>query len=109
MQHNSSLTPNTRFEIHLRENRYPCTMVGLNDKGRLYMLAWKGIYSQFPGWTIRQAASKLSEYNVKSAILCDEGGDVFQYFWRSGSNQLVPIIPPSRGQVRAIFIVARKK
>lgn len=95
----------TLVEIRLRENRYPCTLIGLNDKGRLYMLAWHGVYSKFPGWTIRQAAYKLQQYSA-TAILCDEGNDVFQYFRQ---NNLVPVIEPKRGQVRAVFIVARKK
>lgn len=98
----------TLTEIRLRENRYPCTMLGVNEVGKLYLLAWKGAYSKYPGWTLRQAAYKLLTYNVKSAILCDEGGDVFQFLWSKKHNQLVPVIQPSRGQIRAVFVIARK-
>ncbi len=97
-------------EIRIRENRYPCTLVGINNNGRLYMLAWKGVYSKYPGWTLRQAASHFLEYDVEAAILCDEGADVFQYVKTPDTNKrLAPVIKPSRGQIRAVFVVAKKK
>jgi len=97
---------NRLVEIRIRENRYPCTILGINKAGKLYMQAWNGIYSKFPGWTLRQSANNLLQYGVESAILCDEGGDVFQYLQRD--NNIDSIIKPSRGQIRAVFILAKK-
>jgi len=93
-------------EVVLRENRYPCTMVGLDAQGKFYMFAWNGIYSKEPGLTLRQSAHIMCQYGVTGSILCDEGGDVFQYVLED--DNLKPIIKPNRGQMRAAFIVARK-
>jgi hypothetical protein len=93
-------------EIRLKENRYPCTIIGIDNSGKVYMLAWAGIYSASPGWTFRQAAHSLYIRGVKSAILCDEGNDVFQYFLDGGT--LTPAIKSKRGQVRAIIVVAQR-
>lgn len=93
-------------ELKLRENRYPCTMVGLNEDGQFYMFAWNGIYSKEPGLTLRQSAFVMCRHGVANAILCDEGGDAFQYI--KSNNSLSPKIKPSRGQMRAVFVVARR-
>lgn len=95
------------IEIRLRENRYPCTMIGVDPEGAFYLYAWKGTYSAWPGLTLRQAARQLLLGGATSAILCDEGGDVFQYF--NDGTGLAPVIKPGRGQVRAVFVVARPK
>ena len=96
-------------EVRLRENRYPCTLVGVDKQGKTFFLAWKGTYSKYPGWTLRQAASHLMEYGVQGAILCDEGGDVFQCVATSDSSELKTVIKPTRGQMRAVFMVGRKR
>nr|VFJ49389.1 MAG: Predicted protein (DUF2233) [Candidatus Kentron sp. FM]VFJ72075.1 MAG: Predicted protein (DUF2233) [Candidatus Kentron sp. FM]VFK10506.1 MAG: Predicted protein (DUF2233) [Candidatus Kentron sp. FM] len=93
-------------EVVLRENRYPCTMVGLDRDGKFHMFAWNGIYSQEPGLTLRQSARIMCQHGVTDAILCDEGEDVFQYI--SDGNDLIPIIEPKRGQIRAALVVARR-
>lgn len=94
------------IDVRIRENRYPCTMIGVNDLGGLYFFAWKGAYSNWPGLTLRQAANELVLKGVVSAILCDEGADVFQYF-DQGAGLHPPVISPGRGQMRALFVVAR--
>ena len=95
-----------RIEILLKENIYPCTMVGIRKGGGLSFLAWKGTYSEKPGWTVREAAEHIKEQGTIDAILCDEGADVFQYFDRDG--ELRCIIPPGRSQHRAVLVVAKK-
>jgi len=98
---------NSLIEIRLRENRYPCTMIGVNDKGQFYFYAWKGTYSQWPGLTLRQAARQLLLNGASSAVLCDEGADVFQYL--DNGQGMTPVINSGRGQVRALFVVAHRQ
>lgn len=95
-----------RIEILLKENIYPCTMVGTRNDGGLSFLAWKGTYSKKPGWTLREAAEHIKDQGTIDAILCDEGADVFQYFDHDG--ELKCLIPPGRSQHRAVFVVAKK-
>ena len=97
-----------RIEILLKENIYPCTMVGTRKDGGVSLLAWKGVYSKQPGWTLRMAASHIAEQSVTDAILCDEGGDVFQYFRENEDAELQSIIQPGRSQHRAVLIAATK-
>jgi len=96
-----------RMEILLKENIYPCTMMGVQKDRGMTLLAWKGTYSERPGWTLREAAKYINEQGTTDAILCDEGADVFQYIDNKGS--LDCIIPPGRSQHRAIIIVAKKR
>lgn len=95
-----------RIEILLKENIYPCTMAGTRKDGGISLLAWKGTYSEIPGWTLREAAKHIMDQGTENAILCDEGADVFQYFDYNG--ELKCIIQPGRSQHRAVLVVAKK-
>lgn len=103
-------------EIYLRENIYPHSILGIDQKGDVISYAWTGQYSAKPGWTIQESAEDLTGPNIvsppiKDALLIDQGGDVFQKVWDKVTGQLVKRVPLGGGrqQMRAVFFFARKQ
>jgi hypothetical protein len=92
------------YEIYFRRNEYPCSMVGLTEDGRLLLLACRCGYSSRKGWTIEQAAKHLASRGVESALLIDEGGDVYQHL--EGETSQIQVGRTPREQVRATLIIA---
>ncbi len=73
------------LRIYLKENVYPCTIVGLGnpnpdsdakDCNFLYLLAWGHDYKK--GYTIWEAAKVIRAAGARYALVIDEGQDVFQ-------------------------------
>lgn len=92
----------TLVEVWLKPNIYPCSILGVTEKGDTVCFAWRGNYTDRPGYTIREAAQAMLPLGVTDAILLDEGQDVRHNYldgqeWRE-------IVPGRREQMRAMFV-----
>ncbi len=106
--------PGNWMEVWLKENGYPCTMIGVDrDNQTLYLLAYDGGYWNGPGAkSIREVAEDFIEITeqagakVDRALLVDEGGDVFQK--ADFGSGLESTVKKKREQLRCCFIVAKE-
>jgi hypothetical protein len=99
-------------EVYLKRNRYPWSMIGVDKEAtRVFCLACNGHQGR-TGYTLEEAAqiflqaTRKQGIELQSALLMDEGNDVFQKAWLNGTLQQT--VPLRRRQVRAKFIFARE-
>jgi hypothetical protein len=98
----------TVVEVYFKRNTYGWTMVGLSaDNRRILCLACTG-RPGVTGYTLEQAAEILLRAGASSALLMDEGADVFQKL-RRDDGEMVDMVPRLRRRLRSTFIFARPR
>ena len=89
-------------QVFLQRNVYAYTMLGLNQEGNIVAVAAGGLAGRM-GQTIEAMAQNIISAGCRTALLMDEGDDVFQ--WCNGDYT----VKPRRGRVRAVFAFARQR